>query len=76
MSRYEHQLDELVLVVLEIIIFPLYAGAFLLPIAGAGSMIFQHEYRVGIIYLLGAIVSYSLSVAISGYFDFKKHKPE
>lgn len=56
--------------VLEIIAFPLYGLAIYLPLAGLGSLV-ERKFGAGILYLLGALVCYSLAVGIGRYFESK-----
>lgn len=63
--------DEIVDLVLEILIFPLYGASIFLPLAGIGSIIHE-EYKVGVLWLLAALACYSLAIGTGKYFDYKK----
>jgi positive regulator of sigma E activity len=60
--------------VLHVLVWPILfiIGAAIL--SGLGSFIFQHEYRSGILYLLGAGVAYLILQVIERYFNLKEVK--
>ncbi len=70
-SNWEQKTDGFVDGVLEILLFPMHFFAIALPFAGIGSLI-SGEYRSGVLYLLGAIISYCIGRGIAKYFDYKK----
>jgi positive regulator of sigma E activity len=68
-TRQEDFIDEM----LHVIVWPLLLIIAAGVLSGIGSFIFQHEFRNGILYLLGAGVAYILVQGINRYFDLKEH---
>jgi len=70
-SKWTKKTDSIVDIILEIILFPLFAVAAFFLISAVGELA-RTEFREGILDLIIAISSYSLGRGTSKYFDYKK----
>lgn len=70
-SKWEQKTDPFVDGILEILLFPLYGAAIVLPFIGLTALL-ALEIRSGILYLLSGVAAYCLGRCIVKYFDYKK----